>query len=137
MFSLPEIINSLKPASSGPTLADSLISIIVVATISYTVGSVIGSKIIKEGDSEQEEVQPDKLGLWAQKWLDTIVFLVVCSYIVLAFIFYQYPINISLWIGSIIIIGLGYGLLFRLHSVRKLFKFIGSKIKVRYKQIEP
>jgi hypothetical protein len=135
MFSLPEIIKTLKPEIIlGPTIADTLVSIIVIATISYTVSSVIGTKL---GGRRRWKK-------WLKKWVDTIVFVFVSIYVIISLLFNEYSIGNKLLVGSIVILGLGYGLLLqkalnilpRLHSVMNYFKSIGSKLKGRYKHIE-
>jgi hypothetical protein len=142
IFSLPEIIKSLKPETTfGPSIADSLLSIIVIGAISYTISSVIGSKLdskeskldskeskldskeskldSKESklDSKESKLKSNLSNLkskgWWQKWLDVIVFVFVAIVVIGFFVNYPYSVQNKFLIGSIILVGLGYGLLFK------------------------
>jgi hypothetical protein len=149
IFSLPEIIKSLKPEITlGPSIADSLLSVIVIGAISYTISSVIGSKLdTKESkpDTKESKIKSNlsklKTKEWWQKWLDMIVFVFVAIVVIGLFLNYPYSVQNKLLIGSIILVGLGYGLLFkkdlnilsRTHRFMSMFKFIGSRIDRRNK----
>ena len=41
IFTLPEIINSMKPQTTAPSIADSMLSIIIIATIAFTISSIL------------------------------------------------------------------------------------------------
>ena len=102
IFTLPEIINLEKPASSGSTIADSMISIIIIAAISFTVSSIISSN---------SKVQ-SKLKHW--HWIDRLVYFLVSSIIIYYFVVSDYPRDIIVWLIPLLLVALGYGLLLRL-----------------------
>jgi hypothetical protein len=115
IFTLPEVINSMKPATSGPTIADSMLSIIIIATIAFTISSVISSSSIIRNWFPNRYT-----------WIDGIVFLIV-SGLVVAY-FSNFPFDITIWLIPIIVFGLGYGLLLRILGV-KITKPIFAKRK--------
>lgn len=100
IFSLPQIISSMKPTTSVPTIADSLYSIIIFATIAFTISSVISiSSTVQKRFPKHYE------------WADGLVFILV-SIIVIVLIG-NYDPSITVWLIPVILIGLGYGLLIR------------------------
>jgi hypothetical protein len=105
IFTLPEVINSMKPFASGPTIADSLLTVIIIASIAYTLGSVISS------NSMIKERAP-----LLYRWTDKIVFLLI-SGTVIGYLG-TYPLDIVLWLIPVILFGLGYGLLLRIVGIR-------------------
>jgi hypothetical protein len=105
IFTLPEVIDSMKPQTSGPTIADTMFSIIIIATIAFTISSVISSSSIIRNWFPRHH-----------SWIDGIVFLIVAG-IVIAY-FSTYPIYITLWLVPIIVFGLGYGLLLRTLGIK-------------------
>ena len=105
IFTLPEIINSMKPQTTGPTIADSLLSIIIISTIGFTVSSVISSSSVIQQKFRRH-----------YKWIDGIVFLLV-SGIVIALL-HNYDLNIILWLIPLILFGLGYGLLLKMSGIK-------------------
>jgi hypothetical protein len=110
IFTLPEIINIEKPSSSGPTIADSMISIIIIAAISFTVSSIISSN---------SKVQ-SKFKHWL--WIDRLVYFLVSSIIIYYFVFIDYPTNIKIWLIPLLLFALGYGLLLNLKRKKFVFK---------------
>ena len=105
IFTLPEIINSMKPQTSGPTIADSLLSIIIISTIAFTVSSVISSSSIIRNWFPNRHT-----------WIDGLVFLGV-SGIIIGYLS-NFPLDISIWLIPIILFGLGYGLLLRILGIK-------------------
>jgi hypothetical protein len=105
----------MKPATSGPTIADSMLSIIIIATIAFTISSVISSSSIIRNWFPNRYT-----------WIDGIVFLIV-SGLVVAY-FSNFPFDITIWLIPIIVFGLGYGLLLRILGV-KITKPIFAKRK--------
>lgn len=93
IFTLPEIINSMKPVTSGPTIADSLLSIIVISTISFTVSSALSNS--------------STIRNWFPKhysWIDGIVFLIVSGIVIAYFrdlLFDPCTILSTVWIGGL------------------------------------
>ncbi|HEX6646594.1 MAG TPA: hypothetical protein VF047_05390, partial [Nitrososphaeraceae archaeon] len=106
IFTLPGVIDSMKPQASGPTIADSMLSIIIIATISFTISSIVSnSSIVKH---------------WFPKrysWADGIIFIIVSGFVVSYFIQYVSDAEIW-WIIPLIIFGLGYGLLLKVLGVK-------------------
>lgn len=106
IFTLPEIITSMKPLTSAPTIADSMLSIIIIATIAFTVSSILSSS--------------STIQKWFPKhhtWIDGIVFVIVAGFVIAYFNNYIFD-NEIWWLVPIIIFGLGYGLLLRVLGVR-------------------
>jgi hypothetical protein len=89
-------VKDLKPITSTSTVADTLIGIIIVAAIGYTVGSVINSAVKKTVLKKR---------FWRS--IDKIVFGII-SVITLYFLV-QYPFDIAWWLILVILLGLGYG----------------------------
>jgi hypothetical protein len=104
LFAFTPIINSMKPAvisSKVPTVADFLVTIIIVATIAYTISSVIGGSPIMAKRSSMTAK------------LDPLVYVLIAGITV-----YQctvYPFDITVRLVPIVLFGLGYGLLFRIN----------------------
>jgi hypothetical protein len=102
LFTLPEIIDSMKPQTSTPTIADSMLSIIIIATIAFTISSIISSSSI--------------IQKWLSKhytWIDGLVFFIVSGFVIAYFNIYLLDSQLW-WLVPVIIFGLGYGLLLRL-----------------------
>ncbi len=121
IFTLPGIINSMKPQTFGPTIADSMLSTILIASIAFTVSSVISSSSV--------------IRKWFPKhhtWIDGIVFLIV-SGLVVAY-FSNYPIDIIIWLIPIIIFRLGYGLLLRILGVKITKPIFARRKKTTYQK---
>jgi hypothetical protein len=87
-----------------------MLSIIIIATIAFTVSSAICSRFPKH-----------------YSWIDGIVFLVV-SGIVITY-FSNFPIDITIWLVPIIIFGLGYGLLLRVLGIKITRPFFARRKK--------
>ena len=106
IFSLPTIIDSFKPQTSTPTVADSMLSIIIIATISFTVSSVLSSSPI--------------LQRWFPKrysYIDGMVYVIISGFAILYLD--KILLNTELWwLVPVIIFGLGYGLLLRLLGIK-------------------
>jgi hypothetical protein len=120
IFSLPEIINSGRPFTSAPTIADSMLSIIIIATITFTASSVLSSSSV---------IQNRFPNHW--RWIDRIVFLFVSGVVIAYFVFSDYPKTIMAWLAPLIIFALGYGLLLKItkvkiSTIRKLLVIGGS-----------
>ena len=105
IFTLPEIINSLKPATSALTIADSLLGIIIIASIAFTITSVMSSS------PSVHKLFPKHHG-----WIDWIVFVIVSGIVLLYST--NFPTDIIIWLIPVIIFGLGYGLLFRTLGIK-------------------
>ena len=106
LFTLPEIIDSMKPQTSAPTIADSMLSIIIIATIAFTISSIISSS--------------STIQKWFPKhhtWIDGIVFVIVSGFVITYFNKYLFD-NQLWWLVPLIIFGLGYGLLLRILGIR-------------------
>lgn len=101
IFSLPSIINSMKPTTSVPTIADSLLSIIVFATIAFTISSVISSSSVVQKRFPRH-----------YSWIDGLLFILV-SIIVISLL-RNYDPSITIWLIPVLLLGLGYGLLIRI-----------------------
>jgi hypothetical protein len=106
LFTFTPIINSIKPLTSNniPTIADFLVTIIIVATIVFTVSSVVGSVIsisIKDNHS-------------LIAWIDRIAFLIIA--VTLIYYGSSYPLDITVWLLPVILFGLCYGLLLRIFA---------------------
>jgi hypothetical protein len=112
LFAFVPIVNQMKPLTTlnnTPTIADFLITIIILATITFTMSSVISDSAIKKYNV-------------SAPWIDVVAFLVIVI-ITLAYVS-VYPPNIRLWLIPVILLtlfGLGYGLLFRIPRLLKLF----------------
>jgi hypothetical protein len=89
IFTLTPIIDAAKPITTNvPTIADLIITLLIVSTIAFSISSVINSKV-------------------ERKWLDKVVFLFIISIITIFGILY-YP-GVSVWLVPVIIFALGYG----------------------------
>jgi hypothetical protein len=106
LFTLPNIISSLKPQTSAPTIADSMLSIIIIASIAFTISSILSSTSI------------------LQKWfpkhyslIDGIVFIIISGFVISYFSNYLFDSELW-WLIPLIIFGLGYGLLLRALGVK-------------------
>lgn len=106
IFTLPEVINSMKPQTSGHTIADSMLSVIILATIAFTISSAISSSSVIRN--------------WFPRyyaWIDVIVFLIVSGIVVAYFSNFLFDPTIW-WLVPVILFGLGYGLLLRLLGIK-------------------
>jgi hypothetical protein len=106
IFTLPNIINSLKPLTSSPTIADSMLSIIIIAAIAFTISSILSSSSI--------------LQKWFPRrysWIDGIVFIIISGFVISYFSNYLFDSELW-WLIPLIIFGLGYGLLLRALGVK-------------------
>ena len=105
IFTLPEIIDSMKPMTTSPTIADSMLGLIVISTITFTISSVIRSN--------------SAIQKWFPKyeWIDGIAFAVVSGFVILYFRQYLFD-NTLWWLVPIIMFGLGYGLLLKLYGFK-------------------
>lgn len=103
IFSLPTIIDSMKPQTSSPTIADSLLSLIIIVTIAFTISSSMS--ISSTGLAKHYAL------------IDGIVLIIVSGMVIIYFgNFIRDP---SLWwLVSVLIVGLGYGLLLRVLGMR-------------------
>jgi hypothetical protein len=101
IFTLPEIINSMKPQTTSPTIADSMLSTIILSTIAFTVSSIISSSPI--------------IQKWFPRhysWIDGLVFAIVAGFVIL---YFKFLFDTTIWwLVPVIVFGLGYGLLLRL-----------------------
>jgi hypothetical protein len=106
LFTLREIIDSMKPETSAPTIADSMLSIIIISTIAFTISSIISSS--------------STIQRWFPKhhsWIDGIVFVIVARFVITYF--NKYLLDSQLWwLVPLIIFGLGYGLLLRTLGIK-------------------
>lgn len=112
LFTFTPIVTQIKPNTSAPTIFDSLITFALVATIAFTVSSVIGSRPFIKNKFGKDPV-----------WIDRISFFIVSTIIIVFWYFtfstFQYHKNLILWYPSLLILlivlsGLGYGLLLRM-----------------------
>jgi hypothetical protein len=106
MFTLPQIINSLKNGISIPTVADSLLSLIVFSTIAYTISSVVSSSSVVQRRFPRHYT-----------WADGLVFILVSIIVIISL--HNYSPSLRIWLIPVILIGLGYGLVIRI-SKQKL-----------------
>jgi hypothetical protein len=113
LFAFIGIVNPIKPfttINNTPTVADFLITMIILATITFTISSVLSDLVIKKYT---------KLA----SCIDVFAFLLIAN-IMIAYLS-VYPPNIRPWLSQIILVilfGLGYGLLFRIHRL-KIFSY--------------
>jgi hypothetical protein len=123
IFTLPGILDEMKPETSASTIGDSLLSIIVVASIAFTVSSIILST-------------PTIQGWFPSRftWIDGITFIIIS--IVVIVLLWNYNLSITLWLVPIIIFGLGYGLLLRILGL-KIKISLRSKLFNRKHKYEP
>ena len=106
IFTLPEIINSMKPDNAaGPTIADSLLSLIIISTIGITVSSIFSSS------SVVQKWFPRRSG-----WIDGGMFVLMSAVIVI--LLRNYDPSVTTWLMPTIILGLGYGLLLKVLGVK-------------------
>jgi hypothetical protein len=105
IFTLPQILDQMKPETSASTVGDSLLSIIVVASIAFTVSSIITST------STIKRWFPSRF-----TWIDGITFIIISIVVIL--LLWNYNLYITLWLVPIIIFGLGYGLLLRILGLK-------------------
>ncbi len=62
----------MKPQTSGPTIADSMLSLIItIATIAFTISSIISSSSILQ-----------KWFLKHHSWIDVIAFFIVSGFVI-------------------------------------------------------
>jgi hypothetical protein len=96
----------MKPQSYGPTIADSMLSVVIIATISFTISSILSSSNI--------------IHKWFPKrhnWIDGFVFIIVSGFVV--YYFYNYLIDPEIWwLVPLLIFGLGYGLILRVLGIK-------------------
>jgi hypothetical protein len=105
IFTLPQILDEMKPETSASTVGDSLLSIIVVATIAFTVSSIITSTpTIKKWFPSR------------YTWIDGITFIIISIVVIL--LLWNYNLYITRWLVPVIIFGLGYGLLLRILGLK-------------------
>jgi tetratricopeptide (TPR) repeat protein len=108
LFTFTPIINQMKPpptVTKVPTIADSLVTVVLVATIAFSVSSVIsGSPVIRNKFPE------------GSIWIDRIVFFFVSGIVI--WYFSNYSLDITIWLVPVIIFGLGYGLLLRTSGLK-------------------
>jgi hypothetical protein len=106
LFTLPDLIDINKPQTSAPTIADSMLSTIIIATIAFTISSIISSS--------------STIQKWFPKhhtWIDGIVFVIVSGFVIAYF--NKYLLDSQLWwLVPIILFGLGYGLLLRALGIK-------------------
>ena len=127
LFTFTPIINSMKPLTLNniPTIADFLVTIIIVATIVFTVSSVVGSVIsisIKDTEVLKQRYSP------LISWIDRIAFLIIA--VTLIYYGSSYPLDITVWLLPVVLFGLCYGLLLRVF-VPHLFE-----VKINYQKEE-
>lgn len=106
IFTLPEVIDTYRPQTPAPTVADSMLSIIIIATIAFTISSIISSSPVVQK--------------WFPKhhsWIDGSGFAIVSIFVILYFSSYLFD-DEMWWLVLLIIFGLGYGLLLRTIGVK-------------------
>jgi hypothetical protein len=96
-----------------------MLSVIVIATIAFTISSILSSS------SVMQKWFPEHY-----KSIDPIVFVIVAGMIIVYFSNFQ--IDISIWLIPVILFGLGYGLLLRTFGIKIDRPLIG--ILRRHKQ---
>lgn len=127
VFAFNPVIATMKPSSivtKGPTIADSIVSIILVATIAFSVSSVISSSPVIKNKFPRGSI-----------WIDRIVFFFVSGIVIWYFVFSIYSIGLIMWIVPVIIFGLGYGLLLRTSGL-KIAETLENLFKKGVKRIE-
>lgn len=105
IFTLPDILKSMKPETFGPTIGDTLLSIIIIATIGFTISSIISSSQFIQ------KCFPRRYG-----WLDGIMFIFISGLTIV--LLWNYNPNVTSWLTPILILGLGYGLLLKAMGLR-------------------
>jgi hypothetical protein len=106
IFTLPEIIGSMKPQTNIPTIADSMLSIIILTTIIFTISSIMSSSSIIRNWFPRRH-----------SWIDGIVFVIASGFVILYFS--KYLLDQELWwLIPTLLVGLGYGLLLRALGIR-------------------
>jgi hypothetical protein len=101
IFTLPDVIERMKPQILQiPSVAESLISIIIISTIAFTVSSIISN------------VSSIKQHPTAWIWIDRIIFFGISGIIIYYMVNYR-P-DLTIWLLPLILFGLGYGLLVRI-----------------------
>jgi hypothetical protein len=115
IFTLPQFINPLKTTIFVSTVADSLLSIIVFATIAFTIGSIVSSSSIVQRRFPRHHT-----------WADGLAYILVSSIVIL--FLRNYNPGLTIWLIPVILLGLGYGLLIRM-SKTKLKAFVLQNAK--------
>jgi hypothetical protein len=106
IFTLPDIINSMKPeVAVGPTIADSLLSLIIIATIVFTISSIISSSPVIQKWFPRHH-----------RWIDVGIFILMSGFVVT--LLWNYSTSIIHWLVPIIILGMGYGLLLKVLGLK-------------------
>ena len=101
LFTFSPIMNQYKPLTVHvPTVADSLITVLILSTITFTISSVISNSSVISRRFPKGYV-----------WIDMVSFFFIG--ILVVYFLKPYPIEIIRWLIPIILIGLGYGLLFK------------------------
>jgi hypothetical protein len=105
LFAFIPIVNQMKPPTTTnvPTIADLLITLILTATITYTVSSVIASSPVIRNKFSKESIL-----------IDGVAFLLVSAVAIGYIISSSFPFDILIWLTPTVLFGLGYGLLLRL-----------------------
>jgi hypothetical protein len=105
LFAFIPIVTLMKPMTTTtvPSIADLLITLILTATITYTVSSVIASTPAIRNKFSKDSIL-----------IDGLAFLLVSAIVIGYIVFSRYPFDIVIWLTPSVIFGLGYGLLLRL-----------------------
>jgi hypothetical protein len=108
LFAFIPIVTPIKPSTSAPTVFDSLITLALIATIAFTVSSVVGSRPFIKNRFGEDAV-----------WIDIISYILVSLIVLSFFVFNNYQYSTVGLILTIVLGGLGYGLLSRMILRRK------------------
>ena len=107
IFTLNSIINQNKPFTSSPTIAESLLSIAIMAAIVFPISSILSSSPI---------IQKRFRRLYG--YIDVIIFLVMTGITIT--LLSTFDLEVTKWLLPVIIFGLGYGLLMRKIPLSKI-----------------
>jgi hypothetical protein len=119
LFTFTPIINEMKPPTlNTPTIADFLVSTIIMATIAFTISSVITSS------SAIKDKFPSGV-----LWIDRITFFIVLMITVTTAAVNNYPLDITYWLLPLILFGLSYGLLFQIAWNEIPYRYFGAGLR--------
>jgi hypothetical protein len=114
VFTISPILDHIKPLTANiPTVADFLITTLIIATIAFSVGSVISCSSVIKNRYQSRKV-----------WIDRSIFIFIAIVIIYTS-FSNYP-DISIWLVPVILFGLGYGLILNLFGIK-----INKPLKIR------
>ena len=114
IFTLNNIIDQTRPITGGPTVADSILSIAIIAAIVFPISSILSSSPI---------IQKRFSGLYG--FIDAIMFVFMSGIAIV--LLSNFNLEVTRWLLPVIIFGLGYGLLVRKMSFSKIKSIMLAK----------